>query len=169
MPVSREILQDAEDELDALNDLQAGRGIASADDELGSGVYFHLRPTEVLSEQGAVSGIRFIRTRTTTQRDRSGRFSVEDVPGSEFAVPADSVVVLAVGQKPDPIPLRAIPGVSLDRHGKVVVDEAMKAGEDIYAVGDLVGGEILADAISHGRRAADSIHQTYLARGVKAP
>jgi glutamate synthase (NADPH/NADH) small chain len=169
MPVSREILQDAEDELDALNDLQAGRGIASADDELGSGVYFHLRPTEVLSEQGAVSGIRFIRTRTTTQRDRSGRFSVEDVPGSEFTVPADSVVVLAVGQKPDPIPLRAIPGVSLDRHGKVVVDEAMKAGEDIYAVGDLVGGEILADAISHGRRAADSIHQTYLARGVKAP
>jgi len=168
MPVSREILQDAEDELDALKDLQSGQSIMPADNELGSGVYFHLRPTEVLGEAGAVTGIRFIKTRTMAQRDRSGRYSVEDIPGSEFTVPADSVVVLAVGQKPDPIPLQAIPGVALDRHGKVVVDGAMKAAEDIYAVGDLVGGEILADAISHGRRAADSIHQTYLARGAKS-
>lgn len=168
MPVSREILQDAEDELDALRDLQARRGIGPAENELGSGVYFHLRPTEVLGEAGAVTGIRFIRTQTTTQRDRSGRLSVEDRPGSEFTVPADSVVVLAVGQRPDPLPLQAIPGVSLDRHGKVRVDEAMKAAEDIFAVGDLVGGEILADAISHGRRAADSIHQTYLARGARS-
>jgi pyruvate/2-oxoglutarate dehydrogenase complex dihydrolipoamide dehydrogenase (E3) component len=58
--------------------------------------------------------------------------------------------------------------MAIDRQGKVVVDESMKAAEGIYAVGDLVGGEILADAISHGRRAADSIHQTYLAAGPKA-
>lgn len=167
MPVSREILQDAEDELDALKDLQTGLGIRPSDKELGSGVYYHLRPTEVLGRAGAVTGISFIRTRTTARRDRSGRFLVEDVPGSEFIVPADSVVVLAVGQQPDPIPLRTIPGVVLDRQGKVVVDESMKAAEGVYAVGDLVGGEILADAISHGRRAADSIHQTYLARGAR--
>ena len=64
MPVSREVLQDAEDELDALKDVQSGQGIAPAEDELGSGVYFNLRPTEVLGEAGAVTGIRFIRTRT---------------------------------------------------------------------------------------------------------
>jgi pyruvate/2-oxoglutarate dehydrogenase complex dihydrolipoamide dehydrogenase (E3) component len=45
----------------------------------------------------------------------------------------------------------------------VRVDESMKAADGIYAVGDLVGGEMLADAISHGRRAADAIHQDYLA------
>jgi pyruvate/2-oxoglutarate dehydrogenase complex dihydrolipoamide dehydrogenase (E3) component len=46
----------------------------------------------------------------------------------------------------------------------VAIDDSMQAAPSIYAVGDLVGGEILADAIGHGRRAADSIHQSYLAQ-----
>lgn len=168
MPVSQEVLADAEDELNALREYQLSLGIVPTAGELPSGVYFHLQPVEVVGETGRVSGIRFIRTRPGEDRDRSGRRAVEDVPGSEFTIPADSVVVLAVGQRPDPAPLKSLPGVTLDKDGKVVVDDGMKAAEGIYAVGDLVGGEILADAISHGRRAADSIHQDFLARPARA-
>jgi dihydropyrimidine dehydrogenase (NAD+) subunit PreT len=133
-------------------------------DELSSGVYFYLRPVRVLDHNGRVSGIQFIRTRPGRERDRSGRPIVEDIPGSEFVVPADSVVVLAVGQKPDVEPLRNIPGLAFDAAGHVRVDANLKATDGIYAVGDLIGGEILAEAISHGRRAADSIHCEFLAR-----
>jgi len=162
MPVSQEILRDAEDELDALKDYQASVGFVRAEGELASGVHFHMRPLKVLGMEGKVSGIQFIRTRPGKARDRSGRPTVEDMPGSEFTIPADSVVVLAIGQTPDPTSLKGIPGVSLDKHGMVAVDDSLKAAEGVYAVGDLVGGEILADAISHGRRVAESIHQSYL-------
>jgi glutamate synthase (NADPH) small chain len=164
MPVSQEVLVDAEDEINALKDYQLNAGIAPAEGELSSGIYFHLRPLKVLGGQGKVCGIQFIKTRPGAERDRNGRRTVEDIPGSEFTIPADSVVVLAVGQRPDPAPLKSLPGVALDHNGRVRVDESMKAAEGIYAVGDLVGGEILADAIGHGRRAADSIHREYLAR-----
>lgn len=164
MPVSQEILRDAEDELDALKDYQARVGIQRAEGELPSGVHFHLRPMKVIGKKGKVSGLQFVRTRPGKTRDRSGRPVVEDDPGSEFTIPADSVVVLAVGQTPDPAALKGIPGVSVDRHGLVVVDDSLRAAKGIYAVGDLIGGEILADAISHGRRVAESIHHEYLAR-----
>jgi glutamate synthase (NADPH/NADH) small chain len=163
MPVSQEVLADAEDEINALREYQLGAGIVPAEGELASGVYFHLRPLKVLGEQGKVCGMQFIKTRYRGERDRSGRRIVEDIPGSEFTIPADAVVVLAVGQRPDPAALKNLPGVKFDDQGKVRVDESMKAADGIYAVGDLVGGEMLADAISHGRRAADAIHQDYLA------
>jgi glutamate synthase (NADPH/NADH) small chain len=166
MPVSPEILADAEDEISALKDFQASAGVGPASGELSSGVYFHLRPVWVLGRNGRVSGIEFIRTRPGRERDRRGRPIAEDIPGSEFVIPADSVVVLAVGQQPDSTPLKNVPGLVWDRNGRVRVDETMKAAEGLYAVGDLVGGEILADAISHGRRAADSIHREYLSRRV---
>lgn len=168
MPVSQEILADAEDEISALKDFQLSAGVGPAPGELSSGVYFYLRPVRVLGREGRVSGIQFIRTRAGRERDRSGRPVVEDIPGSEFVIPADSVVVLAVGQKPDLTPLKNVPGLAFDATGHVRVDDTMKAAEGLYAVGDLVGGEILADAISHGRRAADSIHQAYLARRATA-
>lgn len=168
MPVSQEVLTDAEDEINALKDYQLSVGTALAPGELSSGVYFYLRPMKVLGKEGKVCGIQFIRTRPGREHDRSGRRIVEDIPGSEFTIPADSVVVLAVGQRPDPTCLMSLPGVALDSHGRVLVDETMKAAEGIYAVGDLVGGEILADAISHGRRAADNIHQVYLAKRVQS-
>jgi glutamate synthase (NADPH/NADH) small chain len=164
MPVSQEILEDAEDEISALRDFQLRAGVGPSPGELSSGVYFYLRPTRVLGRDGRVSGIQFIRTRPGPERDRSGRPVVEDIPGSEFVIPADSVVVLAVGQKPDLELLKNIPGIVFDATGHVRVDAAMKAADGLYAVGDLVGGEILADAISHGRRAADSIHREFLAR-----
>jgi glutamate synthase (NADPH/NADH) small chain len=163
MPVSQEVLTDAEDEINALKDYQLSMGITPAPGELSSGVYFHLRPLKVLGQEGKVCGIRFIRTRPGRGQDRSGRCIVEDIPGSEFTIPADSVVVLAVGQRPDPACLKSLPTVTLTSDGRVRVDATMKAAEGVYAVGDLVGGEILADAISHGRRAADNIHQAYLA------
>jgi glutamate synthase (NADPH/NADH) small chain len=167
MPVSMEVLRETEDELDALKDHQAKVGVRKEEGELASGVHFHLRPLKILGENGQVSGIQFIRTQPGRKRDRSGRRRVEDIPGSEFTIPADSVVVLAIGQTPDPAALKGIPGISVDDQGMIAVDESMKAAENLYAVGDLVGGHILADAISHGRRAADSIHQQYLVQRAK--
>jgi len=125
-------------------------------------------PVEVLREDGRVTGIRCVRN-TLGAPDPDGRRSPVAVPGSEFVVPCDSVVV-AVGQLPD---LAFLDGSRVTRHkgGGVVVDgKTGSAGPDgVYAGGDMVvePGSIIA-ACADGRLAAEAICQ-YLGVGFAQP
>src|SRR3972149_707454 len=65
-------------------------------------------PLEVLREDGRVTAIRCIRT-VLGQPGPDGRRSPVEVPGSEFDVPCDAVIV-AVGQWPGPAFLRGSGG-----------------------------------------------------------
>lgn len=103
---------------------------------------------------GRVEGVEFLRTRPSGMRP-DGRRSVEPIEGSEFVLPADSVIV-AVGQGADPL---EAPGEK-DKRGVLVVDEQTfkTSVPKLYACGDFVTGpSTVIEAIARGRRAAEQI------------
>jgi 2-oxoacid:acceptor oxidoreductase gamma subunit (pyruvate/2-ketoisovalerate family) len=86
--------------------------------------------------------------------DASGRRRPVDVPGSEFAV-ACNRIILALGQSPD---LSVFPEGTEVREGERLIG---LLETPVYAVGDLANNEgTVAAAIGSGRRAAMHIHQT---------
>ncbi len=90
--------------------------------------------------------------------DASGRRRPYPVEGSEFTLPADTIIT-ATGQYVN-LPAEAAPGIGLDRNGNLRI----KAGSmqtdvpEIFAGGDCVTGPDLAiRAVEQGRLAAEAI------------
>ncbi|MBA2566127.1 MAG: dihydrolipoyl dehydrogenase [Gemmatimonadetes bacterium] len=80
--------------------------------------------------------------------DRGVRVAIETPKGKETR-DAD-VLFLAVGRKPvtDGMNLETV-GVATDRRGFIVVDKAFRTSvESIYAIGDVIGGQLLAHTAS---------------------
>ncbi len=93
--------------------------------------------------------------------DSSGRPRPVPIPGSEFEVEVDLAVV-AIGQSPNPLLIKRLPGLKLGRWGNVEVDfQTMATSLDgIYAGGDTVrGGATVILAMGDGRRAARAIDE----------
>jgi glutamate synthase (NADPH/NADH) small chain len=124
-------------------------------------------PLEVLLDEGsAVRGIRCQRMRLG-EPDDTGRARPEPVPGSEFEVDAD-MVVIAVGYDVDEAWGETVPEMLRDRWNRAVVDpETMKTSvAGVFAGGDNVNGaDLVVTALADGHRAAAAIEQ-YLADGV---
>ena len=89
--------------------------------------------------------------------DSSGRPSPVPMPGSEYRVPVDTLV-MAIGQSPNPTVQRATPQL-LTKRGKIVIDESGKTSMDnVFAGGDVVrGGATVILAMRDGRAAAEAI------------
>ena len=114
-------------------------------------------PVRVLVEDGKVVGLECLRNRLG-EPGPDGRRKPVPVPGSEFRIPADSVIV-AVGQSPD---LGFLEGsvVRLTRQGGVAVDTVSgRAAPGVFAGGDAAeaGPESIIAACAGGRRAAEGI------------
>ena len=93
--------------------------------------------------------------------DKSGRRSVKPIPGSEFTIETDTVIV-AIGQTPNPIIQRTTEGLQVNpRHGTINVDEVGKTSlEGVYAGGDVAtGAATVISAMGAGKRAAKAIHE----------
>jgi len=90
--------------------------------------------------------------------DESGRPSPVPLPGSEFRMPVDTVV-MAIGQSPNPTVQRATPQL-LTKRGKVVIDDQGQTSiPNVFAGGDVVrGGSTVILAMRDGRAAAAAIH-----------
>lgn len=89
--------------------------------------------------------------------DASGRRSPVPVPGSEYLIDAD-VVVVAVGVSPNPIIPRSVEGLNVSSKGTIVVDEKTMESNipGLFAGGDIVrGGATVILAMGDGRRAAE--------------
>ena len=114
-------------------------------------------PLEVLRDGGRVAGIRCVRN-TLGEAAADGRRAPVPIPGSEFTVPCDAVIV-AVGQLPE---LTFLDGSRVTRHegGGVIVDGTTRCAgpEGVYAGGDVViePGSIIS-ACADGRHAAEAI------------
>jgi dihydropyrimidine dehydrogenase (NAD+) subunit PreT len=122
---------------------------------------WHTAPVEVLADEtGArVAGLRCVRTELG-EPDESGRRSPRVVEGSEFTVPADTVIK-ATGQQKMREFFSKIPGVEVDKAGRVVVEAGtMRTGNPkFFAGGDCVnGGREAVDASQMGKLAAQGIH-----------
>jgi len=126
------------------------------------GVQFHLltNPVEYLGENGWVQGVKCLRMELG-EPDASGRRSPVPVPGSEFVIAVDTVVV-AVGTMANPIVPATTPGLETNRRGYIVVKgesgETTRSG--VYAGGDIVtGSATVILAMGAGRKAARAIHR----------
>lgn len=93
--------------------------------------------------------------------DESGRRRPIPIEGSEFTMEVDTVIV-AIGQRPNPIVPRTTPGLEISRWGTIVVDEetGKTSLEGVYAGGDIVSGAAtVISAMGAGKRAARAIHE----------
>ncbi len=107
--------------------------------------------------------------------DKNGRLTVKEIPGTEFVIPADRIII-AIGQAPNLEYLDPKNAVSV-RRGLVEVDPetlatahpgvfaggdiiAEEPGMRIFAGGDVVTGTaFVVDAVAAGHRAATSIRR----------
>ena len=123
---------------------------------------FLASPIEVLGEDGKVTGVKFIRNRLG-EPDASGRRSPVPIEGSEFVIPAQTVIP-AVSQAADLTFLPVEAKFEINR-GRVKVDPATYATnvKGVFACGDFVTGPTtLIEAAGHGKKCAYAIDR-YLA------
>jgi len=127
--------------------------------EEGGELQANYSPIEFVSEAGKATGVRFMGTRNGAP-GLNGRNMPVDVPGSELALPADSVI-LATGQFPmtDWIgePLK---GTLVDNDGWLVSGTAHATPQgNIFAAGDFaLGATTLIQAIGHARQCARHVN-----------
>ena len=91
--------------------------------------------------------------------DESGRRSPKEVPGSEFQLPVDTVI-MALGTSPNPLIRSTTPGLQTNRHGCIVTngDDGLTSREGVYAGGDTVtGAATVILAMGAGKQAAQAI------------
>jgi len=126
------------------------------------GIVFDLltNPVEILGdERGWVKSMRCIRMQLG-EPDASGRRSPVPVPGSEFEISADTVI-MALGTSSNPLIANTTQGLETTRRGCLVADEAgatTRAG--IFAGGDAVtGAATVILAMGAGRKAAKAIDE----------
>ncbi len=96
--------------------------------------------------------------RVEVGKDDKGCMLIKDIPGSEFEIEAD-LVILALGFMYPEKGLISQLGVELDPRGNVKADEHyFTSVKDVFAAGDMRRGQsLIVWAISEGRRAAHSI------------
>jgi glutamate synthase (NADPH/NADH) small chain len=96
--------------------------------------------------------------------DDSGRPSPAPIPGSEYRMAVDTVV-MAIGQSPNPTVQRATPQL-ITKRGKIVIDEqGLTSLPNVFAGGDVVrGGATVILAMRDGRVAAEAIDRALRGR-----
>ncbi|HHW42483.1 NADPH-dependent glutamate synthase [Desulfofundulus thermobenzoicus] len=121
---------------------------------------FLTSPTQIFADDnGWVKGMECLRYELG-EPDDSGRRRPVPIPGSEFTMDVDTVVV-AIGQTPNPLVPRTTRGLELGRKGNIVADPETGATSKpgVYAGGDVVtGAATVILAMGAGRIAARSIH-----------
>lgn len=115
-------------------------------------------PVEILGDdKGWVKGIRCIRMELG-EPDESGRRSPVPVPGSEFDIETDSVI-MALGTSPNPLIAHTVSGLDTNRKGCIVADaDGATSRPGVFAGGDAVtGAATVILAMGAGRKAAAAI------------
>jgi glutamate synthase (NADPH/NADH) small chain len=120
------------------------------------------------NDEGFVTGMR-IQRMELGEPDASGRRRPVPIEGSEYEIAIDTAVI-AIGQGPNPLATKSTPGLELNRHGNIVVDEKtlMTSIPGVFAGGDIVtGAATVILAMGAGKQAALGIHDwlARLARG----
>lgn len=126
------------------------------------GIIFNLltNPVEILGdEKGWVTGLKCIKMELG-EPDSSGRRRPLPVEGSEFVLPMD-VVVVAVGQGPNPLIPCTTEGLETNKWGNIVADSSGKTSmPGVFAGGDVVtGAATVILAMGAGKKAAAAIDE----------
>lgn len=141
------------------------------------GIDFRLlnNPTRILGYQnpddkrdpknGFVTGIECIKMELG-EPDASGRRRPVPVPGSEFVLDVDCVVI-SIGTSPNPLIKSTTKGLEVNNHGGIIVDEAtgLTSRAGVYAGGDAVtGAATVILAMGAGKTAAKAIDEYIMSK-----
>ena len=127
------------------------------------GIIFDLltNPVEILEdEKGWVSGIKCIKMELG-EPDASGRRRPVEVPGSEFVIEVDTVI-MSLGTSPNPLISSTTEGLEVNKWKCIVADEEFgkTTKEGVYAGGDAVtGAATVILAMGAGRAGARGIDE----------
>ena len=133
------------------------------------GIVFRLlqNPVEILGfknpdnprdeRNGFVKGMRVIKMELG-EPDEKGRRRPIEIPGSEYEIEADTVVI-AIGTWPNPLIKDTTEGLEVNRHGGIVInEEGLTSREAVFAGGDAVtGAATVISAMGAGKVAAAAI------------
>ena len=127
------------------------------------GIIFDLltNPTEILvDENDGVAGMKCIRMELG-EPDASGRRRPVEIPGSEFVLDVDTVI-MSLGTSPNPLISSTTIGLDVNKRKCIIADEETgKTSKDgVYAGGDAVtGAATVILAMGAGKAAAKGIHE----------
>ena len=133
------------------------------------GVRFEMlvNPLEIVSRDGQrVKGLRC--ERLDFVEESTGRWDIKPVPGSEFLIDADTVIVAGTPQ-PNIVLQRYLPGLQCSANGTVQVDPqtCQTSLDQIFAAGNVVtGAGSLVDAIANGKNAALAMDRYLMGQSV---
>ncbi len=111
-------------------------------------------------KNGFVTGIECIKMELG-EPDESGRRRPVEVPGSEFVLDVDSVII-SIGTSPNPLIKSTTKGLDVNKKGGIVVEEStgLTSREGVYAGGDAVtGAATVILAMGAGKTAAKAIDE----------
>jgi len=127
------------------------------------GIIFDLltNPIEILTdEKGWVKGMNVIKMELG-EPDASGRRRPVEVPGSEYTIDCDTVI-MSLGTSPNPLISSTTGGLEINRHKCIVADECtgQTSREGVFAGGDAVtGAATVILAMEAGKAGAKGIHE----------
>ena len=126
------------------------------------GIIFDLltNPVEILvDDNGHVKGMRCIRMELG-EPDASGRRRPVEIPGSEFELELDTVI-MSLGTSPNPLISSTTEGLEVNKHRCIVADEnGLTTKKAVYAGGDAVtGAATVILAMGAGKAAAKGIDE----------
>ena len=117
-------------------------------------------PVRILGDdKGWVNGIECVKMELG-EPDASGRRSPVEVKGSEYVLDVD-MVVMAIGQGPNPLIKQTTPELEVNKRGNIVANEVGATSiPGVFAGGDIVtGAATVISAMGAGKRAAAAIDE----------
>ena len=137
------------------------------------GIDFRLltNPTEIIGdENGWVKGMKLLKMELG-EPDDSGRRRPVPIPGSEYEMEVDTVVV-AIGNGANPLVPQTTPGLDTNKWGNILADDPSGATtkKGVYAGGDIViGAATVILAMGAGKQSARAIHNYIMGIEEKVP
>ncbi|AKA71708.1 NADPH-dependent glutamate synthase [Clostridium scatologenes] len=131
------------------------------------GIIFDLltNPVEVIGdEKGWVKGMKCVRMELG-EPDASGRRRPVEIPGSEFEMEIDTMI-MSLGTSPNPLISSTTKGLEINKRKCIVAEEetGLTSRKGVYAGGDAVtGAATVILAMGAGKKAANAIHE-YLSK-----
>jgi len=125
--------------------------------EEGVKIHYLSTPVKVVADGGHITAVECVRMELG-EPDQSGRRRPVAIAGSEFTLPADTLIP-AVSQSPDR-KIAQLFGLKTTAWGTIEADDLtmVTSREHVFAGGDVVlGPSSVIDAIAHGKRAAAAI------------
>ena len=117
-------------------------------------------PVEILADENDdVRAIRCIKMELG-EPDASGRRRPVEIPGSEFEIEVDCVI-MSLGTSPNPLIKSTTEGLEINKKGGIVVNEdGLTSRKSVYAGGDAVtGAATVILAMGAGKTAAKAIDE----------